>query len=748
MQLSDRKTVWARCSFLIGPLLVVLISIGFWWKVVLTNEYTPFNDADMAQQVVPWFQFEASELHQGRLPLWDPNQWFGQPLVGQMIPGITYPLNWLLLAAPLKNGWVNQAFLHWYWLIIHLMGALFAYWFCRDQGSSRGAALVGGTLYGHGGFVGNNGWPVMINGAVWGPLVFLFLFRSVRGRRPWSSAALSGFFLGFSFLSGHHQAPLFISLAVAGVWLFFILREKKVNWRVLRLAAVAGVMAAMAAALVMLPAFEYGKLALRWVGLTNPVGWESKVPYMIHARYGFGPLSIFGLVVPGWSGYSSGLVGVAGLTLALIGMAANWRRVEARVVTFAGLGGLLFSLADFDVLHGILYAVLPMVEKARAPAMAIVVFDLAVAVLAAWGVDSLLRTETAQIRRRAARAVSVFALSLFASILLIELFKGFPSNGDARPAVTMLAAILLAGLLYASLRGALKAGALATMLLLLVMLELGNGFPYRLHSRYEQGYRNFLEQHPKDGDLAQYLLGQPGFFRVEVNHDAIPYNFGDFYGIPQNLGYLASITRILENQEVFSGEFLRLAGVRYTLSPAPLHPGEVERFTGTSGVKVFENPDVLPRAFVVSKAERLPEPKQAAAWLRRPQFNMATETYVTGDAPRLGACEDPGGARVLVYHSGYVRISADAHCKGMVVLTDTYYPGWSASVDGHSAPIYDAYAVFRGVVVAPGEHTVEFRYRPWSVMLGAASSAIALVLAILLVFWERRRPGLGGDGDD
>ena len=99
----------------------------------------------------------------------------------------------------------------------------------------------------------------MLNGAIWAPLVLMFLLRAVRGERPVLSAALAGFFLGLSWLSGHHQIPIFVTLAMAGVWVFYLFREGKVNWNVLALAGVFAVFLALTSALQVLPANEYGR---------------------------------------------------------------------------------------------------------------------------------------------------------------------------------------------------------------------------------------------------------------------------------------------------------------------------------------------------------------------------------------------------------------------------------------------------------------------------------------------------------
>src|SRR6266481_2401429 len=205
---------------LLGPAALLAIVILFNWKLVLTNRFTWLESPDIAHQVLPWFQFQAGEWHAGRFPLWDPNDWAGQTLFGQLQPGSAYPLNWLLFLAPLKNGWMQIAVLHWYLVLIRYIGALTAFALCRDLGRSMIASIAGGCVFGLGGYVGHTGWPQMLNGAVWAPLVFMYLLRVRRGERPVASAALAGFFLGVAWLSGHHQVPLLLTLAAAGTWMW------------------------------------------------------------------------------------------------------------------------------------------------------------------------------------------------------------------------------------------------------------------------------------------------------------------------------------------------------------------------------------------------------------------------------------------------------------------------------------------------------------------------------------------------
>src|SRR5881409_3038749 len=82
-------------------------------------------------------------------------------------------------------------------------------------------------------------------------------------------------------------------------------------------------------------------------------------------------------------------IGLTAITLAIIGVFLAWSSAYVRLFTYIGIGALLFSLGGASVFHGIIYSLVPWVEKARSPAMAILGFHLAVAVLASFGVDEL-----------------------------------------------------------------------------------------------------------------------------------------------------------------------------------------------------------------------------------------------------------------------------------------------------------------------------------------------------------------------
>ena len=88
-------------------------------------------------------------------------------------------------------------------------------------------------------------------------------------------------------------------------------------------------------------------------------------------------------------------------------------------------------------------------------------------------------------------------------------------------------------------------------------------------------------------------------------------------------------------------------------------------------------------------------------------------------------------ASVVRYDADYLSLEIDARADGLLVLTDTFYPGWHVWVDGIEQPIVRTNFLFRGVVVRAGPHRVEFKFQPASFALGLTISLITIGLLLL-----------------
>ncbi|MCU0245471.1 MAG: hypothetical protein MUC42_02795 [Bryobacter sp.] len=725
---------------LAGPFLLFLLTVGFFWKLTLTNQYTWLDSPDIAHQVLPWLQFQAGEWQAGRLPLWSPYEWGGQPLVGQTQPGAAYPPNWLLFLYPLKNGWIRQSVLHWYFVLIHWVAALNAYALCRGLGCRRGAAILGGCIFAFGGYVGNIDWPQMLNGAIWAPLVVLFVYRATHGEEPWWNAMRAGFFLGLSWLAGHHQVPIFLTLVVGLFWIGALFRGGRFERRLLVPLLVFGLMLALTSALQMLPALEYGRLAKRWVGAENPVGWKDIVPYPIHQQYSYRAISLLGLVIPGLHKHTPGFVGVTALALAILGLLAAWKERHTRWLALFGLVGLGLALGGESVLHGVLYAVAPLVEKARSPSMAIVLVNLAVAVLAALGAQAG-AAEWARYRRGVQVGLCGLAAALFLFYAAWALWRGMDTLADDRPVVTALVACLAAALIGLFASGRLHGSRFRVLLTALVVTELGLVSGWYYSNRFDANRPKLVDKLAEHQDIADFLRRELQPVRITVDDKEIPYNFGDWHGIDVFGGYLASLTGNVLRHEFGGQRTQRLFGVTHHVGKAPLREGQVEVFTARSGLKVFKYPDPFPRAWAVHRWEGNVAPEAVADRVERGADDLRESAFfVEAAGPPAPNSNCTGSAvRWLGGSPSRVVLEAEMACPGVVVLAEVGFPGWKAFVDGHGKEVLDPYGVLRGVAVPAGRHRVEFRYSPTSVYVGGGLTAIALILHSLAVVYRRRR---------
>lgn len=138
-------------------------------------------------------------------------------------------------------------------------------------------------------------------------------------------------------------------------------------------------------------------------------------------------------------------------------------------------------------------------------------------------------------------------------------------------------------------------------------------------------------------------------------------------------------------------------------------------------------PDALPRAYVVPTARVVPEPAMQLAAVLDPAFDMRHEV-VLEQAPGI-ALPEPGDfqgtAEILQESADAVTIRARLSAPGVLVLVDTFYPGWEARVADRPAELLRANYAFRAVALPAGLNTVQFIYRPAGFKWGGVATLLA-----------------------
>jgi hypothetical protein len=730
------------------------------WRALLPATWearpgAPLGDVPML--VYPFLAFTRERLLDGHLPLWTASLNGGQPFLGAYQAAVFSPLTWTALIVPLPQATVAIA------LLRLLIGGVGLFVFVRGLGLSRGAALIAGTAYLLNPF--SVIWLEHPPGGVppFLPWMLHAATRAAEGRRfgPAGLALATALVL----LGGHPHTGLFCA-AFAAAWAVAAAASTADRRpRVRRIATVGAALAlgAAVAAIQVLPFVEY-------LFLSRGYTWRQFT--------GLNPLAaptstLIAALVPRFLGehaadtYAGALnyleqtmyAGIPVLILAVVGVATPRR--DWRALFFAAVA-VVATLAVYGA-PGVLHVIsaLPLVKGATLTRIPIVAITAAI-VAAAFGVDALAARASDADRRRALLATVATALAIAAAILVaLTLQRSFlvRSMLAAETWRWSLWAVLLAagtGLAVAAFaRREVDRRPVVVALTALVALDLF------VAARGFHGLQPAERVYPAVAELTR-LRAEPGPFRVVGAKGALMPNSALVYGVQDVRGYdglgIAEYADLLDvalawvrahqQHELHDANspVLDLLGIRYLLAPPdfPADAAHWERVPDTVA-PLYRNRRELPRAvlvdgYVVATGNDARRRLRDAAIDPRRDVVLESDP-AAGDRPeRAPAADAVGAARITGYEHERVIIETEAPGRRLLVLSDAWFPGWRATVDGAPVSIARANVAFRAVAVPAGRHRVVFDYAPASFRIGATITGLALaLLAAWSVVDERRR---------
>jgi hypothetical protein len=466
------------------------------------------------------------------------------------------------------------------------------------------------------------------------------------------------------------------------------------------------------------------------------------------------PDRVFSAVQP--SNYLERTVYVGVIPLVMAAAATlSWRKGPVRFFAVAGLIAALFVWNAPGVTHFLLR--LPVFHSVSMTRTAIDV-TFCLAILGGFGLQSVLdrdrRTVRAAIALFAAAVVLPLAWMLVKGPLrgelgnlvdIMPLLGGTPTNGDQAKVATLVRLVVFAVaggvLVFVAWRRPRVAGAVAVVAVVLVAFDLVNlnrGF-------YPTFDPALLEGTPSTVGAAQQRVGSG---RIAAAEQTFIPNLPQRYGLRDVRGHgLPQVRRVGKLFADLGGVGSQAKRVYYTPGYPKLlgtfgatlllgsPPGPVPGISGIQpGLPLF-NVRALPRAFVATGWRTADSEDQARTMTVASTLGQLGREPVIEDTPGpAGALSAaPAPAQFIEDHDLEVRLRVDAPRNGWLVLLDTYYPGWKATVDGHAAEIHPANSAFRAVELPAGAKTVDFTYRPGSVIIGAIVSVLAWLAILALI---------------
>jgi len=723
-------------------------------------------------------------LGAGGLPLWDPFRAAGFPAMGSYLFGIFYPLNFPFLFLAVPTGLTLTCCLHFFLSIWGMFR------FLRGLRLKAAPALLGGIVYTFSGFMVFSLWhPSLFNCVATAPLLFAVGDRWAR-KGGLHRAAVLGFWVGVQGLAGYLQGTVY-TLYLLGPFLLLRVHERGGVSAVVRRwipgLLAASILAVGILAISALPASELSRESIRKPGgLTleeahpvDPLQPREYLTALLDPRDTYlDPKTEVGRF------YFQGFpyVGIAALFLALVSPFLGHRRKWILFFGAAAVAAGLLSLGAGTPAFVWFHHLVPTGDWFRFPRRFLAVSTLCLAILTAMTLDGFWRIATGQVRNAVRRSVSGLVLTgLFLGTGAVVLAPaGLPHSLPILVLSALLAFVL------GRAEGRRRRWVVAALLGLLLTGEtFWRNRNHVLHpsadpspfTALEKG-RQFLEENAGHdrvyiqrfgGTLRNHLPAKIGLidgYQTCMDYEALTLERYERYTNLLSRGTTDLTLGFAGNRPIFLSEWTyhnsRLfdyLGVKYLaverhthkeqeLANLPAKDGNglllKPAFSGDT-MAVFENPNRIPRARFVTGYRVESEPRRALKALLDPALDPL-ETVVLEAAPPPGPWSSASRisrnkARVTLrrYEADRVCVEVVAPAAGFLVLTDQYYPGWTAEVNGKPAPdLLRADYLFRAVPLEAGESEVVFRFKPRSFHTGALASAAALILCLAMIGLGRR----------
>lgn len=717
-------------------------------------------------QFIPWWWQAWVTLLAGELPLWNPLVGMGAPLLANYQSALLYPPTWIYFLLAAVGGLQLMAWGQALLVAAHLvwsgwgMGLLI-----RRLGKTEFAQTIGGLAFGLSGYLVARAHFLSINAAVsWLPWILLVAYELVHEPKNKRSVLKLAVVFALQWLAGHAQVSWY-TLILAVMWTAFWAWKSGQLPRLGNVAmrfAIASLLAFGLSAAQLLPTVEY---------LVNSPR-SSQVDFAQAATYSFWPWRVLGLIAPnffgnpahgdywGYGNFWEDAIYI-GLLPFLLGIAAFfWLRKKEEhrsLITFlAALIPVSFVLAlgKNTPLYEWLFKHIPTFSLFQSPTRFSIWMVLALALLAALVVDSW--------RRPTGRALYWSRLSVAAAVaLFLGTVAGawLASRGAIEAPQTFFNAALTTGVLalaaaWLNLRAPAKprsnirswkwlvSGLVAADLVIAGWgLNPGTNLElYKEESELPTDMRRALDigrvyfPAVDEYDLRYEHIFQFDSFTTadseEIRSTLLPNAFLlDGVASANNYDPLLP-ARYKEFMDKLNAADQDTQKALYSL----MDVDTLETFDLAIGNVTFTTLTPLPRARWANCSQNVNSQKEALDALNT---NVGPDIVTLEGGPTAGNCETGNDATVEIVKSGanQIDITVNAPESGWLVLADTYYPGWQATVNGVEKPIYPADGLFRAIPLDPGLSTVRFVYKPMWFYLGVGISLVSWLT--LLFHWRR-----------
>lgn len=700
---------------------------------------------DTVRMIYPWKTLSLFMIKNGQWPLWNPYNFSGSPHLANFQTAIFYPLNIFYFFFSQINAWTMITILG------TLLGGIFIYLFLRQLKIGTLGSLVSALTFAFSAIAAAwLPWNTYYQSLLWLPLLF-FLVEKLKEKFRSFWVILIILVLSTSFFAGHPQAFLYVFLATSFYLLFRLTTFpffKRLGIFTLITIFVLGL-----TAIQWLPTAEFYQHSLRKTISSDfsfertLLPWQNLITALAPDFFG-NPATenFFGKI-----NYTESLFYFGGVALFLGLFALLFKR--EKIISFFGLLGLFFLLFSLPIFGKIFVIFKIPFFSTSVATRGLFLLNFSFAVLAGFGLDLWLKDKSRNLFKKVllvAAILGVFYLGAwlwaFGNHLLVT------QRNLLLPSFVFLAVIGILGL------GSLKkdwAKILVIPLILLSVLDLFylankiTPFSPRIFVFPSHPVLTFLQ---KNGGVNRFYGGETAY--IETNfatqyrlfspegYDALYLRrYGELLWAAGNQGKIPqsfprSVANLPKEDNIFRKRLMDLLGVKFIVDKNDLYKSDWEpeynKFPQSDFEliwqekkwKIYENKKALPRFFLAGDYILEKNPQKIINLIFDPTFPLRDKIILEED---FGASftlpgKSEGVINLISYKENQVKLRVRNEVSQLLFLSDNYYPGWKATIDGKETRIYRADYTFRAVAIPVGNHEIEFSYQPKSSLWGAAIS--------------------------
>ena len=755
-----RKVFFSHLVPFPGDLLVSWFfpySSGGWEGYSHWTTHKEFILADVVRMMYPWRTLSFDLLKQGILPLWNIYAFSGNPLAANLQSAVFYPLNIFFLFLNPQTAWIT------YIMIQPILATSFMYLFIRSIGLSRLAALFAGIGFAFLGYL--DVWfemGIIGHAALWFPLIMWGMTRFMDTKKA-LFLVISAVGITCSLLSGHPQTTAYI--LIFSFAYFFYVGWDKLTKRQLILGLLILGLGITLGGIQIVPTYELLSHSVQ-DKITATRIFHKFITPPSHIAMLFAP-DFFGNPATNnfWGKDYGEFMSYSGIVVLLVAFIGFFTQIKQKLVRLSLIIAIIaFLVAYVPFIANLLFlSPIPLLNT-ELPSRTVFLAAMGFVLASAYGVESI---QTMKLRKL------IPPIIFFLCIYVVLWIIAFTMHVDpANVSVTKHNIILPTIIAFIAGFAILLRKYTKHFFILWIILFACMGFEY---SYFLNKYlplapaQYMFPQHPLitklqqvsppdrvyGYDTANIATNLPVAWRLQSPEGYDPLYIKNYSELMDAgaTGQLetdlprsdALLPNSLPKQDSYNKQvLLNLLGVRYVLdkddtAPKNLQPNP-DRFPPNRFSlmyqnykwKIYQNKMALPRAFVAYNYAVITDKAQAIKTIFDPTFPYRQKLLIT-TAPSFAAqTAQATPAKITDYSANEVEIETNTKKTGLLFLSDNFYPGWQATVDGKPSNILLADYSFRAVEVPAGKHTVEFEYKPMSFYVGTIVTLLsAVILGIL-----------------